>query len=96
MQFRSLQALSYAKEAHRLRTKLFQEKFTYSVEQQTERYTGSGEIIQKLTYSLKNLEIHGSVASEIWSFDTVPWDLEGFSLSPWNILQCYLESTLQV
>ncbi|GMY05223.1 separase isoform X2 [Fagus crenata] len=37
-----------------------------------------------------------SIATEIWSFDTIQWDLEGCYLSPWNVLQCYLESTLQI
>lgn len=68
----------------------------YSVEQQTERYNETGDIIQKLTYGLKNLQICRSVATKIWSSDTIPWDWEGCYLSPWNVLQCYLESTLQV
>ncbi|KAG6652968.1 separase isoform X5 [Carya illinoinensis] len=93
---RFIEALSYAKEAHRLRTKLFQEKFMYSVEQQTERCSDTGDIVQKLTYGLKNLHIHRSVATEILSSHTVSWDLDGVYLSPWNVLQCYLESTLQV
>lgn len=86
----------YAKEAHRLRTRLFQEKFMYSVEQHTEKYNETGDVIRKLTYGLRNLQIRRSIATEIWSFDTIQWDLEGFYLSPWNVLQCYLESTLQV
>ena len=67
----------------------------YSVEQHTEKYNETGDIVQKLTYGLKNLQ-NRSIATEIWSFDTIPWDLEGCYLSPWNVLQCYLESTLQV
>ncbi|XP_059463278.1 separase isoform X5 [Corylus avellana] len=93
---RLIEALSYAKEAHRLRTKLFQEKFKYSVEQQTERYNETGDINQKLTYGLKNLQVCRSLATKIWSSGTIPWDWEGCYLSPWNVLQCYLESTLQV
>uniref|UniRef100_A0A2N9IGR6 separase n=1 Tax=Fagus sylvatica TaxID=28930 RepID=A0A2N9IGR6_FAGSY len=92
---RLIEALSYAKEAHRLRTRLFQEKFMYSVEQHTEKYNETGDIVQKLTYGLKNLQ-NRSIATEIWSFDTIQWDLEGCYLSPWNVLQCYLESTLQI
>ncbi|KAF3975524.1 hypothetical protein CMV_001236 [Castanea mollissima] len=93
---RLIEALSYAKEAHRLRTRLFQENFLYSVEQHTEKYNETGDVIQKLTYGLKNLQIRRSIATEIWSFDTIQWDLEGCYLSPWNVLQCYLESTLQI
>ncbi|KAK7839536.1 separase [Quercus suber] len=93
---RLIEALLYAKEAHQLRTRLFQEKFMYSVEQHTEKYNETGDVIQKLTYGLKNLQIRRSIATEIWSFDTIQWDLEGCYLSPWNVLQCYLESTLQI
>ncbi|KAF3435151.1 hypothetical protein FNV43_RR22238 [Rhamnella rubrinervis] len=91
-----IKALFYAKEAHRLRTKLFQEKFMYSVEQQAEKCNETGDNLQKFTYTLQNLQVRRSVVSEVWSFDSVSWDLENCYLSPWNVLQCYLESTLQV
>ncbi|KAL7205879.1 hypothetical protein ACSBR2_018738 [Camellia fascicularis] len=91
-----IEALSYAKEAHRLRSKLLQEKFRYSVEQQSEIYDENGEIIQKRCYNLSTFEICSSVATTVWSHDTILCDLEGCILTPWNILQCYLESTLQV
>ncbi|XP_038681739.1 separase isoform X2 [Tripterygium wilfordii] len=91
-----LEALSFAKEAHRLRTKLFQEKFIYSVEHQVGLYDEARNRPQKLTYLLRDLQLLKSVATEVWSFDTISWDMERFYLSPWKILQCYLESTLQV
>lgn len=82
--FHAPQALSYAKEAYRLRTKIFQEKFTYSVEQQAE------------SHCLRDMQIRRSVAREFWSFSGISWQLESCYLSPWNVLQCYLESILQV
>lgn len=54
---------------------------------------GSGE---KLTYHIQDMHMHISVAREFWSFDASLCDLERCYLSPWNVLQCYLESTLQV
>lgn len=71
-----MEALSYAKEAHRLRSKLFQEKFMYSVEQQRDKDSGNGENKCKISYGLSNLQVLKSVASEIWSYNTVSWDPE--------------------
>ncbi|KAK2664690.1 hypothetical protein Ddye_003264 [Dipteronia dyeriana] len=93
---RFFEALSYAKEAHRLRARLFQEKFSYSVEQQAEKYDEAGNIIQKPAYGFKGFQVARSVASEVWSFDADSWDVDSCYLSPWNVLNCYLESTLQV
>ncbi|KAJ6942111.1 separase [Populus alba x Populus x berolinensis] len=93
---RLFEALSYAKEAHRLRTKLFKEKFMYTVEKQSENCTGAGSDMQKHTYGLSDVRMQKSVACEVWSFDTLPQDMDACYLSPWKILQCYLESTLQV
>ncbi|KAH9751963.1 Separase [Citrus sinensis] len=93
---RLLEALSYAKEAHRLRTQLFQEKFSYSVENSVKEYNDAGDISQKLHSSPKGFKPSSSVASEVWSFDASSWNVDGCYLSPWNVLQCYLESVLQV
>ncbi|CAL8997984.1 unnamed protein product [Prunus brigantina] len=92
---RLIEALSYAKEAYQLRAKLFREKFMYSAEQSKtcNEAGGSGE---KLTYHIQDMHMHISVAREFWSFDASLCDLERCYLSPWNVLQCYLESTLQV
>ncbi|KAL5564053.1 hypothetical protein UlMin_033800 [Ulmus minor] len=91
---RLTEALSYAKEAHRLRTKLFQEKFKFSVQQLAE---GSNEDAnQKFINSIKDLHVRVSVASEYWSSNAFSWDLQNCYLSPWIVCQCYLESTLQV
>ncbi|KAH9685963.1 Separase [Citrus sinensis] len=93
---RLLEALSYAIEAHRLRTQLFQEKFSYSVENSVKEYNDAGDISQKLHSSPKGFKPSSSVASEVWSFDASSWNVDGCYLSPWNVLQCYLESVLQV
>ncbi|KAM1392417.1 hypothetical protein ACFX2I_019995 [Malus domestica] len=92
---RLIEALSYAKEAHNLRAKLFGGKFMFSSERQPKKYNEGG-ICQELTYSIHDMHMQRSVASEVWLFDTSSCDLESYYLSPWNALQCYLESTLQV
>ncbi|XWS55202.1 hypothetical protein CRYUN_Cryun10bG0154400 [Craigia yunnanensis] len=93
------EGLSYAKEAFRLRSQLFKRKFTFSIEEQVEKYNDTGdigEIAEKVINGPKNLQVHRIVASELWSFDSSSWNLCGCYLSPWNVLQCYLESILQV
>ncbi|XP_030513656.2 separase isoform X1 [Rhodamnia argentea] len=89
------EALLFAKESHELRTRLFQEKFTYSVEQ-TQKHGESGEFAQKYNYSIRNLHVSKTEAAEVWSFDSNSFNVESCYLSPWNIMQGYLESTLQV
>ncbi|XP_050209368.1 separase isoform X2 [Mercurialis annua] len=93
---RLFEALLYAKEAHRLRTELFQEKFTYSVEHQTEKLVDVGDHSQKLIHGVRNLRVNESVACKLWCSESKSSDGEVCYLSPWKVLQCYLESTLQV
>ncbi|KAI4296272.1 hypothetical protein L6164_036245 [Bauhinia variegata] len=81
---RLTEALQFAKEAHGLCTRLFQEKFSCTVRQQTKEY------------SVENLGVKVSVVREVLLFDSNSWDLNSCYLSPWKIMQCYLESTLQV
>ncbi|XP_017971182.1 PREDICTED: separase isoform X3 [Theobroma cacao] len=93
------EGLSYAKEAFQLRSQLFKRKFAFSIEEQVEKCneTGDiGEIALKVINGPKDLQVQRTVASELWSFDSSSWDLCGCYLSPWNVLQCYLESILQV
>lgn len=92
----TLQALTFAKEALRLRAILFGEKFKFSVEQKPGNSNDIIDVIRKFTCSLQDLQVRRSVANELWSLDTISWDLDNCYLSPWIILQCYLESTLQV
>nr|GEU88271.1 separase isoform X1 [Tanacetum cinerariifolium] len=92
-----IEALSYAKEAHRLRVKLFQKRFIYSTEQHNDIFGDNGELIKKRGYGLKSFYMHPSVATSAWlSHDMDSSDLVDFILTPWNVLQCYLESILQV
>ncbi|XP_058191839.1 separase isoform X2 [Rhododendron vialii] len=93
---RIIEALSYAKEAHHLRSKLLKEKFRYSVEQQTEIYDENGAIIQKRCYCLSSFHMYSTVATSVWDPDNISSEMEGCLLTPWNVLQCYLESILQV
>lgn len=82
-----------------MRSQLFKRKFTFSIEALVEKYNESGdigEIAQKAINGPKNLQVHRIVASELWSFDSSSSNLCGCYLSPWNVLQCYLESILQV
>ncbi|KAI3774516.1 hypothetical protein L1987_49074 [Smallanthus sonchifolius] len=90
-----IEALSYAKEAHRLRTKLFQKNFIYSIEQHNDIIGENGEIIQKCGYGLKSFHMQPSIATTSWSNDKGSSEFD-FILTPWNILRCYLESILQV
>ncbi|XP_044490537.1 separase-like isoform X4 [Mangifera indica] len=89
------EALSHAKEAHRLRTELFQEIFSYSSDRHVQKYE-AGDLMQKLTYAFKDFHVTRSITSQVWSFDVTLWNVDDCYLSPWNVLQCYLESTLQV
>ncbi|GJX34689.1 separase isoform X1 [Tanacetum coccineum] len=92
-----IEALSYAKEAHRLRVKLLQKIFIYSTEQHNDIFGDNGELIKKRGYVLKSFHMHPSVATSAWSsHDVDSSDLVDFFLTPWNVLQCYLESILQV
>nr|KJB11857.1 hypothetical protein B456_002G207900 [Gossypium raimondii] len=96
---RLFEGLSYAKEAFRLRSQLFKRKFTFSIEALVEKYNESGEIgeiAQTAINGPKTLQVHRIVASELWSFDSSSSNLCGCYLSPWNVLQCYIESILQV
>ncbi|KAL0357132.1 UNVERIFIED_CONTAM: Separase [Sesamum calycinum] len=87
---RMIEALTYAKEAHRLRSKLLQQKFEYSVQKMTEIFDESAEIIEKSYYGIQNFKVNDREVSQ------GSCDYEGCVLTPWNVLTCYLESTLQV
>lgn len=68
----------------------------YSIDQQNEICNENGETMQKQFYSLKTLDIISSAATAAWSSERVSRDFESHVLTPWNVLQCYLESILQV
>ncbi|XP_047976121.1 separase isoform X2 [Salvia hispanica] len=85
-----IEALAYAKEAHRLRSKLLQQKFEYSVEKVVETFDVKGELIDKIHYSVQTFKVNDFVVTK------GSCDYEGSVLTPWNVLSCYLESILQV
>ncbi|XP_054803798.1 separase isoform X2 [Prosopis cineraria] len=90
------EALSFAKEAQRLRAKLFQGKFMYTVQQQAGENKELSGFSHNLGYIIENFRVNKSVAREVLLFNSLSWDLKDGYLSPWKIMQCYLESTLQV
>ncbi|XP_071705360.1 separase-like [Rutidosis leptorrhynchoides] len=92
-----IEALTYAKEAHRLRSKLLKEYFAYSIEQRNDDIMddANGEIIQKRGYELTSFHMHSSLATTAWSSSCDEIE-DDFILTTWNVLRCYLESILQV
>ncbi|XP_068651534.1 separase [Aristolochia californica] len=90
------EALAFAREAHRLRTKLLNRKFIYSVGAQFQKGVETGDAIHNNESDNIFLQATGSHTTEIWPNFTKLQNLEECILSPWNVLQCYLESCLQV
>ncbi|XP_058089660.1 separase [Magnolia sinica] len=90
---RLFEALSYAREALRLRVILLQRKFVPNFGQQS---TKAVETVEQNMYDRTHLVAVGSVVTEVWPDIIRSHSIECAVLSPWNILQCYLESTLQV
>ncbi|KAL1201644.1 Separase [Cardamine amara subsp. amara] len=90
------EALSYAKEAYRIRTLMFQEKFKYTAEKQFEKHNDTGKMSEIRAFGIKNFQVFKSLATDFWPCGKFLWDINRYYLSPWSVLQCYLESTLQV
>ncbi|VVB12005.1 unnamed protein product, partial [Arabis nemorensis] len=90
------EALSFAKEAYRIRTLILNDKFKYTAEKQLEEHNDAGKISEIRTFSIKNFQVLKSPATDFWPCGNFLWDIKRCYLSPWNVLQCYLESTLQV
>ncbi|CAE6181743.1 unnamed protein product [Arabidopsis arenosa] len=90
------EALSYAKEAYRIRTLIFQEKFKYTAEKQFVKHNDAGKISEIRTFGIKNFQVYRLFATDFWPCGNFLWDINCCYLSPWSVLQCYLESTLQV
>ncbi|GMH28096.1 hypothetical protein Nepgr_029939 [Nepenthes gracilis] len=91
-----VEALYCAKEAHRLRSKLLQEHFEYLFEHMKPKYSETGEVIHKQPFCVSYFRVCNREAAKVWPSNAVSWDSDGCILTPWNVLQCYLESTLQV
>lgn len=51
---------------------------------------------KNLMDGVENIGLNLSVAREVLLFDSISWDLKDSYLSAWKVMQCYLESTLQV
>ncbi|XP_021774969.1 separase-like isoform X2 [Chenopodium quinoa] len=92
---RTIEAFVYAKEAHRLRGKLLQEHFSCSIQQYDENQKLE-ESIRKSSAVVSQLSVLNQIAIRAWPVNSVAPSLDSSSLSPWNVLRCYLESTLQV
>ncbi|KAF5804755.1 putative separase [Helianthus annuus] len=71
-----IEALLYAKEAHRLRTRLFQKNFIYTIGKHNDIIGDNGEIIQKRGYGLKTFHMQTSVATGAWSNNRGSSDVE--------------------
>ncbi|KAK7246827.1 hypothetical protein RIF29_41697 [Crotalaria pallida] len=91
-----IEALSFAKQAHRLHAELFQRKFTRNVQQQNEKHNVMIDFSKSLGDEVEKFGVNISVAREVLLFDSISWDLKDSYLSPWKIVQRYLESTLQL
>ncbi|PIA27894.1 hypothetical protein AQUCO_07400019v1 [Aquilegia coerulea] len=78
------EALSFANKGCSLRHELLQTKFICSIGNKPQYIRETEE-----------LEVIGSVASEVWPRMNTR-KLEECNLSQWNVLRCYLESILQV
>ncbi|XP_020220359.1 separase isoform X1 [Cajanus cajan] len=91
-----IEALSSAKEAHRLHAKLFQRKFTHNIQQQNQEHNVMVDFSKNLLDGVDNIGLNLTVAREVLLFDSISWDLKDNYLSAWKVMQCYLESTLQV
>ncbi|XP_066323302.1 separase-like [Miscanthus floridulus] len=83
------QAFSYGKEALHLRKKLLKKKFKLNsgISGYMERQHCGQDI---------SLEVCGPTVVEIWPNSIRSIDMRDSFLTPWNVLRCYLESTLQV
>ncbi|OVA03751.1 Peptidase C50 [Macleaya cordata] len=90
------EALSYSREALRLRTKLLQKKFICTFRQLPKSSSEIGETTHQREHDYIHLEVLESVATEVWPYITDSWTSESRVLSQWNVLRCYLESVLQV
>lgn len=91
----SSQALHWAKEAHELRCKLLKEHFSYTLEYPEESYTEHGEVVRNQPVCAKYFRVCTHMTIKFWH-SAASFDSEGCNLTPWKVLQCYLESTLQV
>ncbi|KAK9162182.1 hypothetical protein Syun_003084 [Stephania yunnanensis] len=91
-----LEALSYSREAFHLRGRLLQKKFVCMFDKFPKNSGEGGEGIGQSESSQTYLEAHASIATQVWPHVNGSWKYEGCNLSQWNVLECYLESILQL
>ncbi|CAL5019775.1 unnamed protein product [Urochloa decumbens] len=87
---KNYQALSYGKEALHLRKKLLKRKFTLN------RGSSGNMESQWCGQDLGSLEAVGPTIAEIWPDSSKSISTRDSFLTSWNVLRCYLESSLQV
>ncbi|KAL6633464.1 hypothetical protein ACP70R_026135 [Stipagrostis hirtigluma subsp. patula] len=85
------QAFLYGKEALHLRKKLLKRKFKLNL-----GMLGSGAGQGCAGQGFVSLEALGPTIAEIWPDTSKSTSMEDTFITPWNVLRCYLESTLQV
>ncbi|XP_058750289.1 separase-like isoform X2 [Vicia villosa] len=91
-----IEALSFAKEAHRLHAKLFKVKFRRNFQKNNEENIVEVDFLKNLMDGVDKIQVGKSVVREVFLFDYISWDSKDNYLSPWKIMQCYLESTFQI
>ncbi|WVZ73465.1 hypothetical protein U9M48_021768, partial [Paspalum notatum var. saurae] len=82
-------AFSYGKEALHLRKKLLKKKFELNLDI-------SGNMEGKRCGQDFSLEVRGPTVAEIWPGSSRSTSMRDSSITPWSLLRCYLESTVQV
>ncbi|GJT89848.1 putative DNA polymerase delta subunit 4-like protein [Tanacetum coccineum] len=86
-------ALHYAEEAFKMRTELLNKMFHIET-QQEETVDDDDEKVSR-RYNYQTFTMSPEVATTVWSHDEGSGDSQNFVLTPWNTLQCFLESSLQ-
>ncbi|KAG2326377.1 hypothetical protein Bca52824_009105 [Brassica carinata] len=89
-------AFSYAKEANRIRQFLHEKWFRYGGESNSENHTWAGKTVEIKTYIFDKFEVSSLRDTDSWPCGTFLWDISRCYLSPWILLQCSLESALQL
>ncbi|KAG2289488.1 hypothetical protein Bca52824_049092 [Brassica carinata] len=81
-------ALSYATEAQRIRNFLLRKWFRFSGK--------TTQTVEIMTFDFKKFEVSSLRDTDSWPCGTFLWDISRCYLSPWILLQCCLESVLQL
>jgi len=71
-------------------------KFRHIFQKHNEENNITVDFSKNLMDGVDKIEVDMSVVMEVFLFDSISRDLQDNFLSPWKIMQSYLESTLQV